>query len=294
MAPKQSENISAVRWQCIVWAWKTDRVIARSSEDFRSPTHAGLDALVELHDRVVNRVSRGVGEPKQLIVHARGGVVEPLVDGGCARSTVDPDGISDFVLDVLRKVADDDIFCIRKHVLKRLDESELNERGSDPDSANEEAHERRRVGRVRDEPHESVSRLWLESEHPRKEPRYASAESLVELGMEGQNVLVGELESGDGSASRRKGIQPLIAYGVDGFLDLAESIPFDKCTTHGSNHHQADKDECSRLSNVDERVADVIYNRRVDIIAKLDGPDCWEWELGDGESGGGIGELIWC
>ena len=38
MAPKQSENMSAVRWQCIVWAWKTDGAIARSSEDFRSPT----------------------------------------------------------------------------------------------------------------------------------------------------------------------------------------------------------------------------------------------------------------
>ena len=44
MAPKQSENISAVRWQCIiVWAWKTDGTIARSSEDFRSPTDFALE-----------------------------------------------------------------------------------------------------------------------------------------------------------------------------------------------------------------------------------------------------------
>ena len=137
--------------------------------------------------------------------------------------------------------------------------------------------------------HTRVSRV-CESEHPRKEPRYTGTERLIELGMEGKNVLVGELESGNGSASRRRGIRPLIAYGVEGFLDLAESISLDKCTTHGSNHHQADKDECSRLSNVDERVADVIYNRRVDIIAELDRSDCWEWELGGGESGGGIGE----
>ena len=135
--------------------------------------------------------------------------------------------------------------------------------------------------------HASVSRV-CESEHPRKEPRYTGAESLIELGMEGENVLVGELESGNRSASRCRGIRPLIAYGVEGFLDLTESIPFDKYTC--SNHHQADKDECSRLSNVDEWVADVIYNRRVDIIAELDRSDCWEWELGGGKSRGGIGE----
>ena len=52
MAPKQSVNISAVRWQCIVWAWKMDRVIARSSEDFRSPTNIETD--VEMTTELCN------------------------------------------------------------------------------------------------------------------------------------------------------------------------------------------------------------------------------------------------
>jgi hypothetical protein len=54
------------------------------------------------------------------------------------------------VLDVLREIADDDdTFRVRKHVLKRLDESELDER--DTDGTNERAHEggmRSRLGFV--------------------------------------------------------------------------------------------------------------------------------------------------
>ena len=60
----------------------------------------------------------------------------------------DSDGIVDVVGDVLGEMADNDIFCIRKHVRKRLDESELDERGGDTDGGNEKAQEGGRVGRV--------------------------------------------------------------------------------------------------------------------------------------------------
>ena len=102
-----------------------------------------LDALVELYKGIVNGVCRGMSEPKEVVVHSCSLVSEPLVDGGCVR-------IVDVVRDVLGEIADDDIFRIHKHVLKMLDESELDERGGDTDGANEKAHERRRVGRVCD------------------------------------------------------------------------------------------------------------------------------------------------
>ena len=238
-----------------------------------------LDALVELYDGVVHCVRRGVGEPKELVVHGRSGAIEPGVDGRCVRSTVDTDGTGDFVLDVLGKVTDDDIFRICKHMLKRLDERKLDERGSDTDGANEEAHEGWRVGSVCNKPRERVPGLWLQPENSRKEPRCTGAEALLELGIEGKNILVCELESGNGSPSRRRGIRPLFAYGVDSFLDLAESVPFDECIGDRDNHDEADEDECSGLSNVDERVADVIYNGSVDIIAELDRSHWWQWEL---------------
>jgi len=68
-----------------------------------------------------------------------------MVDNRCVRGAVDTDGIGDLVLDILGEIADDGTFRFRKHTLKRLDESELDERGSDTDGANEKAHERRRA-----------------------------------------------------------------------------------------------------------------------------------------------------
>jgi len=38
-----------------------------------------LDLCVELHDGAVNRVRRGVGEPKEVVIHGRGGVIEELI-----------------------------------------------------------------------------------------------------------------------------------------------------------------------------------------------------------------------
>jgi len=61
-----------------------------------------------LHDDVVHRVRRSVGEPKEVVIHGRGGVIEELVDGRCVRGAVD----------VLGEIANDDTFHIRKHALK--------------------------------------------------------------------------------------------------------------------------------------------------------------------------------
>ena len=41
-----------------------------------------------------------------------------------------------------------------------------------------------------------ISRLGLKPENSRKESRCASAETLLDLGIEGENILVGKLESG--------------------------------------------------------------------------------------------------
>ena len=62
------------------------------------------------------------------------------------------------------------------------------------------------------------------------------------------------------------------------FLDLAESVPFAECIAHYDNNNQHE-DQCSRLRNVHQRVADVTYNKYVDMIADLDRPDRWQWEL---------------
>jgi len=104
---------------------------------------AVLDARVELHDGAVHCVRCSVGESKEVIIHGRGRVVEPLVDSCCVCGAVDSDGIGDFVLDVLGEIVDGDITRIRNHVLQGLDERELDEPGSDTDGADEEAHERR-------------------------------------------------------------------------------------------------------------------------------------------------------
>jgi len=127
--------------------------------------HTVLDLRVELHDGVVNRVRRGVCEPKEVVIHGRGGVTEELVDCRCVRGAVDTDGIGNLVLDVLSEFANDDTLRIRKHALKRLDESELDERGSDTYGANEKAYERGRVGGVRDKPCGRVSRLRPQPEN---------------------------------------------------------------------------------------------------------------------------------
>jgi len=182
-----------------------------------------LDLRVELHGGVVNRVRRSVGEPKEVIVHGRGGVIEELIDGRCVRCAVDADGIGDLVLDVLGEIAKDDTFRVRKHALKRLDESELDELGSDTDGGNEKAHERGRVGGVRDKPCDRVSGLRLQPENPGKEASCARAEGLLELSVECENVLVGELESGKRSCLRSRGVRPLFTYLVDRLLNFAES-----------------------------------------------------------------------
>jgi len=117
-----------------------------------------LDLRVDLHGGVVNRVRRSVGEPKEVI---RGGVIEELVDGHCVRSVVDTDGVANLVLDVLSEISNDDTSRVRQHALKRLDDSELDERGSDTDGANEKAYEHGRVGGVRDKPCDRVSGLRL-------------------------------------------------------------------------------------------------------------------------------------
>ena len=53
---------------------------------------------------------------------------------------------------------------------------------------------------------------------------------------------------------------------------LSERGPFDECTGDGDKDNEGEQDECSGLSNTDERAANVIYNRGVD------GADGWEWE----------------
>ena len=206
--------------------------------------HAVLDLRVELHDGVVNRVRCGVCEPKEVVVHGRGGIIEELVDGRCVRRAVDTDGIVNLVLDVLGEISNDDTFRIRKHALKRFDESKLDERGSDTNGANEKAHERGRVCGVHDKPCDRVSGLRLQPENPGKEASCARAEGLLELSMEGENVLVGELESGKGSCSRRRRVRPLFAYLVDRLLNFAESVPLDECIDECKNNDESDGDEC--------------------------------------------------
>jgi len=144
-----------------------------------------LDLCIGLHVGVVNRVRRGVGEPKEVVIHGRGDVIE--VRRGCRY------GIGDLVLDVLSEFANDDTLRIRKHALKRLDRSEFNERG--------------RVGGVRDKPCDRVSGLRPQPESPGKEASCARAEGLLEMNMECENVLVGELESGKRSCSRSRGVR---------------------------------------------------------------------------------------
>ena len=79
-----------------------------------------LDLRVDLHDDVVNRVRRSVGEPKKVIVHGDGGVIEELIDGRCVRRAVDTDGIGDLVLDVLGEIANDDTFRVRNTLSRGL------------------------------------------------------------------------------------------------------------------------------------------------------------------------------
>jgi len=193
--------------------------------------HTVHDLRVALHDGVVNRVRRGVREPKEVVVHGRGGVIEELVDGRCVRRAVDTDGIGDLVLDVLGEFANDDTFSVRKHALKRLDESELDERSSDTDGANEKARERRRVGGVRDKPCDRVSGVRPQPENPGKEASCACAEGQLELSVECENALVGELESGKRGYSRSRGVRPLFAYLVDRLLNLSGSVPFTSTLT---------------------------------------------------------------
>jgi hypothetical protein len=53
-----------------------------------------------------------------------------------------------------------------------------------------------------------------------------------------EDVLVGELESGKGSCSRRSWLHPLFAYLFDRPLNGAESVPFDECFDHHKNDEQ--------------------------------------------------------
>jgi hypothetical protein len=84
------------------------------------------------------------------------------------RDVVDTDGIGNPVPDALGEIAGDDTFRVCKHGLKRLDASELDERGSDTDGASEKARGRRRVGGVRDKPCDRVSGLRLQLQDPGK------------------------------------------------------------------------------------------------------------------------------
>ena len=137
-----------------------------------------------------------VANPKRSLFTVCSLVIEPLVDGGCVRCAVDSNGIVDVVGDILGEIADDDIFRVRKHVRKRADESELDECGGDTDGANEKAHEGWWVGRECDKPRDVVLRLGLKPENSGKECRSASAETVLDLGTEGENILVGKSESG--------------------------------------------------------------------------------------------------
>ena len=90
-----------------------------------------VDFQAEGHDGLVNRVR--VGEPYS---H------HWLLTAAAHAALSIPNCIGNLVLNVLGEI---DTFRVRKHALKRLDESELDERSSDTDSANEKAHERGRV-----------------------------------------------------------------------------------------------------------------------------------------------------
>ena len=70
------------------------------------------------------------------------------------------------------------------------------------------------MGGVYDKPRGRVAGLWLQLENPRKESGRASAESLLELGVEGKNALAGKLESRNRSSSRSRGVCLLFAYGL--------------------------------------------------------------------------------
>ena len=148
----------------------------------------------------------------------------------------------------------------------------------------------RGVGGVCDKPPDRVAGLGLQLENPRKEPGRASTQTLLELGFEGKNVLVGKLDSGNRSSSGGRGVCPLFAYVLDNFLNLAELIPFDECTAYRECNDQSDQDQCSGLSNADQRTADVVYDRGVDIVAELDRPDRWQWDLCGVETRGNFGE----
>jgi len=126
--------------------------------------------------------------------------------------------------------------------------------------------------------------LWLQLENPRKESGRASAESLLELGVEDKNVLAGKLESRNRNSSRSRGVCPLFAYGLDSFLNLAESVPFDERIAYSHCNDHPKQDQCKGLSNIDQRTANVLHDRHVDIIVEVDRPDRWQWELGWVES----------
>ena len=93
---------------------------------------------------------------------------------------------------------------------------------------------------------------------------------MLDLGTEDEDILVGKLESWKGSWPRSRGVGPLFAYGVDGFLEL---VPLDECTGEGNKDDKGEQDECSGPSNTDVLAANVIYN------SGGDGADGWEWEL---------------
>jgi len=120
----------------------------------------------------------------------------------------------------------------------------LDERSSNTDGANEKAYERGKVGGVRDKPCDCVLGLRRQPENRGKEAGCARAEGMLELSVECENVLVGELESGKGSCSRSDRVRPLFAYLVDRLLNLAESVPFDECIDQCNNNDESDEDEC--------------------------------------------------
>ena len=72
--------------------------------------------------------------------------------------------------------------------------------------------------------------------NPGKEASCERAEGLLELSMECENDLVGELESGKGSCSRSRVVRPLFAYLVSRPVKSAESVPFDECIDQCNNN----------------------------------------------------------
>ena len=86
--------------------------------------------------------------------------------------------------------------------------------------------------------HAIVSQIWGCNLKTLRGTRTCSAETLLELGVEGKNVLVGKLESVNRSSSRSKGVCPLFAYVLDNFLNLVESIPFDECIAYRDSNDQ--------------------------------------------------------